>query len=686
MKGKRRSRGLLLCAVLLALLLAGLRMPGASAESSAAAQPGETRTGYFAEKIFLRPEPVFSMDYVDIIPPCTIVTVTVADGEWASYTTPAGKTGYVKLAKMLPVPEYEADEEHYVYGESRVQVRMLPIYDSPVVYTAAAYELLTVDGHVKGFRHVRAEDGTEGYILPRGTLDAVFTPEPIEPVTLCVAEETGKLDMPLRGAHPAGTLTPDRFYTAEGTCGEYYALKAGENWEYVPKSQVVLCAWKGGNSRVFFRKPRGVRGKAGIETVFLPAVTGPEGGTLVRPWAEELPVPGDARIYLYAAFGEWVGAAWGQEAGYLRRSEVRTLTAAVMQERLKSLDLSGGTVERNPLLDQAFAWVEAGNPFQARYNLLTGAETESLFPLGVPYFWGGRSYRTMIERLPEYTTREAWQSSPVFYQEGTTYLYGFDCIGFVKAAYAQAGTPLAGTLVGRRAREYCDAGAHIYCDDVHPLPEDWREAARTMRVGDIMIIHHPGTHAMMYMGTLRDYGYTAEQLPALADYLDYPLMLQAGANPSSYLRFCSLIEATGDARTASASPSDGGVGVCILGVPREAAEQVITCHDETYYCFDVEGCCVTEMGFGNVVDYFVFREGGNAARIPAAEDGAGADETEAAGDEDGPRGEAESAGDGETPEDGTAAGENGEIPEDEAGTAGDGENPEAEDGLPPEDR
>ena len=64
---------------------------------------------------------------------------------------------------------------------------------------------------------------------------------------------------------------------------------------------------------------------------------------------------------------------------------------------------------------------------------------------------------------------------------------------------------------------------------------------------------------------------------------------------------------TEDSRISKALGSDGGVSLCILGVPKEAAETEVTCHERTYACFDVEGACVTAFSFGNVKDYYVFR-------------------------------------------------------------------------------
>ena len=112
---------------------------------------------------------------------------------------------------------------------------------------------------------------------------------------------------------------------------------------------------------------------------------------------------------------------------------------------------------------------------------------------------------------------------------------------------------------------------------------------------------------MLFMGTLRDYGYTEEQLPALAEYLDYPLMVHSGENPCAYWRFEALLARTEDSRLEKAEGTVGGASVCILGVPREKAESVIHTNERDAYAFDAEGACVTIMSFHNVKDYFIWR-------------------------------------------------------------------------------
>ena len=605
---RRRIRHILLSGLTVLLL--------AAAAAGAGETAGGQVTGYFTDYTYVRPVMEKTTANVASFPPYTIVTLDVVDGTWALYTAPDGTSGYVDYTRLLPVPVWEEDPERQVYSDKKIGVRSLPVYEAAVVYTAEPFELLTVNGHIKGFDHVAAADGTEGYIISSWAQDAVFTPKAISPTTFFVSEETALLTLPLRGAKEAGTLSPDEFYQTEGTCGDYYAVVTDGETRYVPKAAAVLCPYRGGDGRTFFRRPSGVKKSESvpIETLFIRARVLREDAELRRPGKSSLKLKRGSSVNVYSVCGRWAGVTCGNQGGYLLRQDMEILTGAAMQSYLRGLDLSGGRIERSGLLDEAFAMVEDGNPFQARYNLLTGADVKSIFPLGIPYFWGGRNYRGVTERLPKYTTREAWQSSGNYYQQGTIYVYGFDCVGFVKNVYSRAGRPISGNIVDLRANVYCSAGKHVYCDNVHPLPEDWTEAARVMRVGDIMQIHHPGNHVMIYMGTLRDYGYTEQQLPALAKYLDHPLMIQCGENPYSYLRFKNLIESTSDSRISRAEPTDGGVGVCILGVDPADAEMVLTYHDSTRRCFDVEGSCVTILNFGSVTDYFVYRMDG----VPAA--------------------------------------------------------------------
>jgi hypothetical protein len=78
-------------------------------------------------------------------------------------------------------------------------------------------------------------------------------------------------------------------------------------------------------------------------------------------------------------------------------------------------------------------------------------------------------------------------------------------------------------------------------------------------------------HVVMYIGTLRDYGFTAEEVPDLAAYLDYPLVIHCGTHPQYGERFQQLIDSHPE-KYGNCLTTDGGVQVSIWGVPRDAAE------------------------------------------------------------------------------------------------------------------
>ena len=67
-----------------------------------------------------------------------------------------------------------------------------------------------------------------------------------------------------------------------------------------------------------------------------------------------------------------------------------------------------------------------------RYNEDTGAGIEARYPLGCPYFWGGRDTEKILE--PAHPEQES-----DYYKTENQYLYGLDCAGFTRWVVEQAG-------------------------------------------------------------------------------------------------------------------------------------------------------------------------------------------------------------------------------------------------------
>lgn len=599
MKNRMTARILVLIAAMALMLAAG-----------GAEETGETVTGYFRTNKNLRPRMEASKESLESIPAYTVMTIRVVRGYWGEYTSERGITGYIFFQEIVPVPEYTPCEPFPAYCKERQSLRSLPEGGQKSEKRIEAGQLITVDGEWQRYYHVRLADGETGYVMQKTVSKADFTLKQTDMQFFCVAEAAAAMEMPLVDAKEVFSVMPGTIYRTNEVCGDYYVLRteAGDP-AYVWKGNARKLSATDAMQQSFFQTPvmSGQKGKIRPEDVYRKGVIKRDGATLYRTEGEDLALAEGESVYVYASYGGFCGVRGRKVFGYVLQEDVELLDRAAMTEQIRALDLSGAKIVRNEFLDVALPLLEEGNPFLLRYNVITGAELEPLFPLGMPYFWGGRNYRAITEKWPEYTVREDWQSSGGYYLKGNFYVYGFDCIGLVKHVYAKSGHAIGDSVSGLGEYDYCRTKHHVWCSRCSPLPEDWTEAAARMQVGDLLLLHYPGTHAMMYIGTLRDWGYTEEQVPALAEALDYPLMIQSGGNPYCYFRFKNMLDNATEKRFQGVLPPDGGASICIVGLERDNAEFTIEYLERTAGCFEVEGACVTTFSFRNVRDYFIYR-------------------------------------------------------------------------------
>ena len=100
---------------------------------------------------------------------------------------------------------------------------------------------------------------------------------------------------------------------------------------------------------------------------------------------------------------------------------------------------------RTGILDAAYGCVEEGNIFLERYKQITGSDTQARLTDGVPFFYGGQDLKAPFNNEPGYASRKAWMSSKYFVKD-SFYYAGFDCVGFVKYAYATGGRRIRNKL------------------------------------------------------------------------------------------------------------------------------------------------------------------------------------------------------------------------------------------------
>ena len=252
-------------------------------------------------------------------------------------------------------------------------------------------------------------------------------------------------------------------------------------------------------------------------------------------------------------------------------------------------------VQRSPVLDAAFKMVEDGNPFLAAYNEITGAGIENYFPYVMPYFFGGKPDQQVdgvplwYSQYPEYAKRKAWENTH-FYRKGAYYIYGMDCSGYTLWICDQVGWPEHDAL-DQMILNYGKYGKyHLYSHRKGQTMPPYTELAQHLEIGDFLAAKKGSRHIMMFIGTLRDFGFTAETAPELAAYLDYALVIHSGPNPDYGARIQQYLdEHAGEAYYADVKIPTGGVAVSILGVPMADAPHHAEVQGTEYAWFELPG-------------------------------------------------------------------------------------------------
>ncbi len=252
----------------------------------------------------------------------------------------------------------------------------------------------------------------------------------------------------------------------------------------------------------------------------------------------------------------------------------RCIALVLVVLTLLGLTSAQAEVERNGFLDSAFSMIEQGNIFLERYNEITGANIEAKYELGVPYFFGGQK----VENL--YKVKVGAEPTG-FFRVGTSYVGGFDCVGFTRWVYTDNGLPEHDTL-SNLILNYGQYGKnHVYSHRKGKEMPPYDQLAENLRVGDLLVGKTKGRHIMIFMGTLADYGFTAEEVPELAPYLNYALVIHCGPNPFYGERFTQYIAEKG----LKANTTNGGVCVSIIGVPMKDAPVQLNVQNKDYAGF-----------------------------------------------------------------------------------------------------
>ena len=231
--------------------------------------------------------------------------------------------------------------------------------------------------------------------------------------------------------------------------------------------------------------------------------------------------------------------------------------ATITDEEAESIRYNGN-ICKSPVLDVAFSMLEEGNPFLERYNILTSSNIQPLLGSGIPYFFGGRDIKKIIIQAPAYKTWISWQDSKVYYKKDRRYFLGFDCKGFTDYLHKTAWSKEY--KLQQNIKKNPNDRIVIDKDSFGNKYTDMKES---LEIGDVVAVYHPSLHTTTYIGTLADYGYTADEFPDDPSILDYPLVTHCGLN-AAYADWFYRIKEENQIYHRTSVP-DGGVSISILG-------------------------------------------------------------------------------------------------------------------------
>ncbi len=291
------------------------------------------------------------------------------------------------------------------------------------------------------------------------------------------------------------------------------------------------------------------------------------------------------------------------------------------------------SVKQNPYLDIAFSCLEEGNPILTRYNAITGANIQPMLETGMPYYFGGQDYSRLL------TVGSVWETTR-YGIKGQKYVYGFDCVGFVRYIQTQMGdepVPSLSDMILKRTGQYKDyvlteiseitapfslswnsdsiivaAGKRLKKPKKYPgfeaEQEAFKQVSALLKPGDLFTANHGGRHVMMFIGTLRQYGYTKEEAGEMAPYLDYPLFINCVWNPDYVERMEKYIADNG----LKALPNKGGVCITIVGPRTEDAPHMIAdtervTRPKNFYYFELEGYHLSLLDLSDATSYVWWR-------------------------------------------------------------------------------
>lgn len=552
---------------LLALLLIVMMLP-----LTALATEGATDSfyAYFKDARWMRTEPKANTPTVMSVPERTLVKLTPVDEKYA-HAVCGDKEGYVYYRDYVPVDYTDPHSENAVtvegFFDAPVRMRRSPIANAPNVAVLPTDVRFAITLVTDEYAYLTFE-GEEGYVHIGDFMQMDYKKGQVEPYTAFCAEETPAYDSPCYGASIGQMITPYSPITVDGFDGDHVTILYNGQRLYIAGSELMRLS-------------------EDFEVEDFEAVVAKKGDVLAFP-LEHSAVAGavkkNDKVTVNAFHGEYAHVSAGEVSGYvhyslLKSSKETEKALAAFEEQVKRL-------EAQRFLNVAFTMLEESNPVLNAYNNNCGGTAVARFKYGCPYLFAGMNASSLLK--PRFCSQNS-----NYYSTEKRYLGGFDCIGFARWVHNQVGMKklpaISDTQKAPKSRLV----------NVKNIPSaQW---ADKMEVGDCINMAYKGGgyHVMIYVGTLRDFGFTQESVGAeLAPYLDNPLVIHCGMNNFHTAWYTEYIAA--QSGMSSVNPPDGGVTISILGIPYDECPSTETMwkgtkNVKTFYWFDLQGYNLTVL-------------------------------------------------------------------------------------------
>lgn len=548
----------LLC---VAALLCGL-LPAALAEDTT-----ESFYGYFRDARWMRAEPRPNTPNVVNIPARSVLKLTPVNDSYAA-TSYDGKTGYVHMKDCVQV-EYNdptAEDAQSIEGffGTPVRMRAQPLADTTTLDILPADVRFRVVPVTDEYAYIEY-NGKSGYVYIRDFMQMEYKHGEVTPYVAFSDEPVSAYESPCYGAAALHEITPYAPVIVNGYDGDHLTVDIEGQTLYVEAGELTILG------EDFTVEP-------------FEAKTSEKAVLYEYPLENALQladIKKNAPLTVTAFHGVYARVTDGEHEGYLHYDKLKSTnsTKAALAELQKHME----RIEAQRFLNVALTMMDESNPVLLAYNENCGGSVNARFKYGCPYLFAGSNESSLLR--PRYASQDSH-----YYSTSKLYLGGFDCIGFARWVHNQVGMKKLPAISETR-----NAAKPNRIDMQDQPSAQW---AQNMKVGDCINLANQGGgyHVMIYIGTLRDFGFTAEQVgEQLAPYLDNPLTIHCGMNNYHTAWYTQYLK---DENLTSVTPPDGGVTISILGIPYDSVPNTETMwkgtsNVKTFYWFDLLGYNLT---------------------------------------------------------------------------------------------